>query len=101
MREVHSMADESLKVSRTGNYATLTLNRPEKRNALNQPLITALDQALAVIEKDMEVRAVLLRGEGRSFCAGVDLQELNRSEGPHNPTSLEGMFHRLEQLPMP
>ena len=95
------MADETLKVARTGNYVTLTLNRPEKRNALNQPLISALDQALASIEKDVEIRAVLLCGEGRHFCAGVDLQELSRSEGPHNPVSLEGMFHRLEQLPMP
>ena len=69
------MAEEVLKVTRHPNYAVLTLNRPEKRNALNQPLIDALDQALRKFENDREVRALLLRGEGASFCAG------NRSQG--------------------
>ena len=40
------MAEQVLKITRQANYAVLTLNRPEKRNALNQPLIEALDQAL-------------------------------------------------------
>ena len=62
------MADDVLKVTRHDNYAVLSLNRPEKRNALNQPLIEALNGALAQLESDKEVRALLLRGEGASFC---------------------------------
>jgi enoyl-CoA hydratase/carnithine racemase len=71
------MAEEVLKITRHQNYAVLTLNRPEKRNALNQPLIEAIDQALRKFENDREIRALLLRGEGASFCAGIDLKEVD------------------------
>ena len=71
------MADE-LKVERHENYVTLTLNRPEKRNALSQTMFQLFDQALAEIENDRSVRAVILRGEGRSFCSGIDLRELHQ-----------------------
>ncbi|MFZ0887576.1 MAG: enoyl-CoA hydratase/isomerase family protein, partial [Candidatus Binataceae bacterium] len=95
------MAEEILKVERHPNYVTLTLNRPEKRNALNQALIEALDRALRSIEDDKEIRAVVLRGEGAHFCAGIDLAELGRTEGGHNPTTLEQAFGRLEKLAVP
>jgi len=95
------MAEEVLKVTRHPNYAVLTLNRPEKRNALNQPLIEALNKALAEFESDREVRALLIRGEGASFCAGIDLKEVDEAEGGHNPTSLESVFGRLERFPVP
>jgi enoyl-CoA hydratase len=97
----NDMAEEVLKVTRQPNYAVLTLNRPEKRNALNQPLIEALNQALAEFEHDREIRALLLRGEGASFCAGVDLKEVDEQGGGHNPTSLEFVFGRLERFPVP
>jgi enoyl-CoA hydratase/carnithine racemase len=97
----NDMAEEVLKVTRHPNYAVLTLNRPEKRNALNQPLIDALDQALRKFEGDREVRALLLRGEGASFCAGIDLKEVDETSGVHNPTSLESVFGRLERFPVP
>ena len=95
------MAEEVLKITRHPNYAVLTLNRPEKRNALNQPLIEALDQALRKFENDREIRALLLRGEGASFCAGIDLKEVDETSGVHNPTSLESVFGRLERYPVP
>jgi enoyl-CoA hydratase/carnithine racemase len=97
----NDMAEEVLKVTRQPNYAVLTLNRPEKRNALNQPLIDALDQALRKFENDREIRALLLRGEGASFCAGIDLKEVDETSGVHNPTSLESVFGRLERFPVP
>jgi enoyl-CoA hydratase/carnithine racemase len=95
------MAEEILKFERHQNCATLVLNRPEKRNALNQPLIEALDKALRSIETDKEIRAVVLRGEGAHFCAGIDLTEVQRAESGHNPTTLEQAFGRLEKLPVP
>jgi enoyl-CoA hydratase/carnithine racemase len=95
------MADEVLKITRHENYATLTLNRPEKRNALNQPMIDALNSALAKFETDKEIRALLLRGEGASFCAGIDLKEVDEAGSGHNPTSLEFVFGRLEKFPVP
>lgn len=58
--------------------ATLLLNRPEKRNALNGELVGALKESLARAAEDEEVRVVLLRGAGKDFCAGADLAELER-----------------------
>ena len=72
------MADDVLKVERHPNYVTLILNRPEKRNALNQVLFEALDAELAKIEKSPDIRAVILRGEGRAFCSGIDLREIGQ-----------------------
>jgi enoyl-CoA hydratase/carnithine racemase len=93
------MADE-LKVERQQNYVTLTLNRPEKRNALNQILFELFDQALADIESDREVRAVILRGEGRAFCSGIDLREIGNI-GAANGVTPEKVFSRLQKLPIP
>lgn len=58
--------------------ATLTLNRPQKRNALNAELVDALKDALAAAAVDDAVRVVVLRGAGKDFCAGADLAELER-----------------------
>lgn len=52
---------------------TLTLNRPEKHNAMNAELLTALHAALVDAERDSQVRAIMLTGEGASFCAGADI----------------------------
>src|SRR5258708_21054140 len=95
------MAEEVLKVTRHPNYAVLSLNRPEKRNALNQAISDAINDALVKFENDKEIRALLLRGEGSSFCAGIDLKEVDEAESGHNPTSLESVFGRLERFPVP
>lgn len=64
--------------------ATLLMNRPEKRNALNAALVTALKSALARAAEDSAVRVVALRGAGKDFCAGADLAELEKvaAQGP-------------------
>ncbi len=95
------MAEDILKLERHPNYATITLNRPEKRNSLNEALLSAMDKAFGAIEEDKEIRAVILRGAGKSFSAGLDLAEADRLEGGHTPVSIERTFHRLEQLPVP
>ena len=56
--------------------ATLTLNRPERLNALSEGLIAALQSELDRIAGDRSIRAVVLRGAGRAFCAGHDLREM-------------------------
>jgi enoyl-CoA hydratase len=62
---------------REGHIGFITLNRPEKRNALNPVVWNALDSAIGMAEQDVEARVVLLRGEGNSFCAGLDLSQEN------------------------
>jgi enoyl-CoA hydratase len=70
-------SQELVTYTRDGYLGFITLNRPDKRNALNPAVWTAIDQALDKVEKDTEVRVVLLKGEGKSFCAGLDLSPDN------------------------
>ncbi|MEP5766185.1 MAG: enoyl-CoA hydratase/isomerase family protein [Halieaceae bacterium] len=56
------------------NVATITLARPEKLNAINPPMVEELHQALDLAEADEQVRAIVLTGAGRAFCAGFDLE---------------------------
>ena len=62
-------------VERRDAVATVTINRPERRNSLNTAVKDALRDALADVAADAEVRAVVLTGAGEHFCAGQDLQE--------------------------
>jgi len=66
---------ETILFERDGAVATVTLNRPDAFNALNAQLAFDLQDALAQIERDDSVRAVILTGAGRAFCAGQDLRE--------------------------
>lgn len=59
--------------------ARITLNRPEKRNALDADLIAELKDAVAVSASDVETRVVLLMGAGTDFCSGADLSGLRRT----------------------
>ncbi len=93
------MTEQVLKVARHQNYLTLTVNRPDKRNALNAEILDAMDKMFGQIEEDKELRAVVVRGEGKHFCAGIDLAEFHRVESGQSPASLENVFRRLEQLP--
>lgn len=59
-----------------GGVATLTLNRPQARNALSQGMLAALHAELEQVRADASVRAVILAGAGPAFCAGHDLKEM-------------------------
>ena len=55
----------------------LTLNRPEKRNALHPELVRQMKLKLKEVEKDESVKVLIITGEGKAFCAGADLEYLN------------------------
>ncbi len=84
---------------------SLTLNRPEKRNALNAATVAALYEALHSAEMDTDVRAIALRGAGKDFCAGADLAELLESvdntpdENAAQAQLLGDVFIRIRKLP--
>ena len=67
------MSEPAVLYHAEAGVATLTMNRPQVLNALNDDLLTALRQGLARAKADASVRAVLLTGAGRGFCAGADL----------------------------
>ena len=76
-------------------WRTLTLNRPEKLNAVNPAMLTALLAALTEAEADPATRALLLTGAGRGFCAGQELSP-DITPGPNGPPDLEalaGTYH--------
>ncbi|NBX95269.1 MAG: enoyl-CoA hydratase, partial [Betaproteobacteria bacterium] len=64
----------------------LTLNRPDKRNALSHSLRSRLFELLRAADADPEVRVIIIRGAGKSFCAGYDLAQ-DKSETPPWPIS--------------
>lgn len=70
--------DDSVLVERRGAVALLTLNRPERRNALNPELAAALRAAVEAAAADPAVRVLELTGAGAVFCAGADLAHLER-----------------------
>src|ERR1017187_9687365 len=69
-----------LRQSNDGALRILTLDRPEQRNALNLPLLKALRAALAAAAGEQEVRALILTGAGKGFCAGADIAEWAEAE---------------------
>ena len=95
-----------LLTSLDGGVLSLTLNRPEKRNALDAATIAALTAALERAELDADVRVVALRGAGKDFCAGADLAELlgsvdhSMEENERSARTLGDIFLKIRQLPM-
>jgi len=68
------MAYETITIAREGAVAVLTLNRPDKLNALNAQLLGELGEALAELDRDVDVRAGILTGAGdKAFAAGADI----------------------------
>jgi enoyl-CoA hydratase/carnithine racemase len=68
---------QAVTVERDGEIAVITMNRPEKRNALSLQMMRELDGALAAVAETADARAIIVRGEGAAFCAGHDLRELS------------------------
>lgn len=84
--------------------ATLTLNRPEKRNALNEDLVTALLEQLEKINSNSEIHVVILKANGKDFCAGADINWLGNSFKSTNDQAvklLTHLFYTLQQLNKP
>jgi len=84
---------ETLLVRRERSRLHVTLNRPEVKNALNPTLIGELKQVFGALRDRRDIKVVILRGAGGTFCAGADLKVMdNRVEpdgdGPMGPTRL-------------
>jgi len=84
------MADAPILVEVERGRARITLNRPEKRNALSLALLEQLHEALWDADADREVHAVIVRGAGKCFSAGYDLAEAPRRDGRRGGASYRG-----------
>jgi methylglutaconyl-CoA hydratase len=100
------MSDRVL-TSLEAGVLTLTLNRPDKRNALDSATLDGLAEGLARAELEPAIRAVAIRGAGKDFCAGADLDELLASadrtveENERSALALGEIFLALRRLPKP
>lgn len=79
----------SIEHSRDGRIVTLTLNRPERRNALNQMLVLELTRVITSLDQDEYVRVILLTGAGKAFSAGADLDALAKLSKATEEENLE------------
>ncbi len=95
------MSAPPLLVQREGPVVHLTLNRPERRNAIGGGMGEAMDAALAALATDRAARAVVLRGAGGHFCAGLDLAELGADPGAGEARNraIAARFQAIAALP--
>ena len=86
---------------------TLTLNRPDKRNAINQAMVASLKAHLERAADDLDARVVVITGRGKDFCAGADLEELqqiatlSQEENFEDALSLGELFIQIRRHPLP
>ena len=76
-----------------GATGTITVNRPDKLNALDLATIDAMDRALADMEADERVRVIIFTGAGKAFVAGGDIADLNSRQGLPHYTEFAGPIH--------
>jgi enoyl-CoA hydratase/carnithine racemase len=87
------MTEDILIRADEGSVATLTLNNPAKLNALSDAMLAALQAELDAVAGDRRIRVVVLRAEGRAFCAGHDLREM--TDARQSPDAGHGYFRDL------
>lgn len=95
---------ENIKIEKAGSVLKITLSRPDKRNAFNAGMISELTSAFSDIK---DCRAVLLSGEGQSFCAGADLnwmksmKDYSLEDNKKDSEKLYAMFSAIQNCPVP
>jgi methylglutaconyl-CoA hydratase len=96
-----------LKVRREGPTVHVVLDRPDVRNAFNAPLIEALRAAFETLGEDASVRAIVLAGNGKTFCGGADINwmrdslGLTREENVEDARRLSRMLRTIDRVPVP
>ncbi len=97
----------NLKMTHSGFVATVTLNRPDVRNAFNDEVIAELTRAFATLGQRDDVRCIVLAAEGKAFCAGADLNwmrrmaDYSREENLADAAALAAMLRTLYECPKP
>lgn len=95
---------ENLKYEKRDRIGILTISRPKSLNALNSELLTELSEAIDMISIDHEVYVLIITGEGKSFVAGADINEMknyNSEEGREWGELGSGIFKKIDQLKIP
>lgn len=89
------MSYETIVLERKDGVATLTLNRPEKLNAINRKMVEELNGAVVEMAKDRDVRALVVTGAGRGFCSGADVGDMTQAAAPIENRYWTQMAHKI------
>ena len=96
---------ETLKYTVEDGIGVVTLSRPDRLNAINPSMAGEIEVLTPRLRADHTLRAVIVTGEGRAFCAGADIAALQALEGAAGPyrflESIQFAFNALEALPVP
>jgi 2-(1,2-epoxy-1,2-dihydrophenyl)acetyl-CoA isomerase len=102
------MSEDAVLLRRQDGVATITLNRPDKLNAIDDEVRQGLAAALQAVEYDREIRVAVITGSGRGFCAGGDIQKMiELKQGYHSATfrgyleSGHAVVRRIREIPKP
>src|ERR1700683_1752840 len=102
------MPEQEVLFRRDGAVATITLNRPDRLNAIDDNMRQGLMSALDTVDRDREIRVAVITGAGRGFCAGVDIQKMiELREGFHSATfrsyveAGHSVVRRIREIPKP
>jgi len=100
-------AYKTLLLSESGGIATITFNRPDKRNAVSFELVADLMLALKEVEESASAQVLIITGAGKAFCAGMDLEDLKKLVGKSHSDNvadskvMANMFRRIYEFPKP
>ncbi|HXW76539.1 MAG TPA: enoyl-CoA hydratase-related protein [Candidatus Eremiobacteraceae bacterium] len=98
---------DTIALERDRYVATVRLNRPDVRNALNATMIADLTAAFAKFSEEPDLRAIVIEGEGKAFCGGADIHymreglDLGERENYEDALRLSAMFAAIDTAPMP
>ena len=94
------MEYRDLLYDKDGHTATITLNRPDRLNAISLAMLESLSSALRQADADLEVRAIILTGAGRGFCSGLDLKDMGGLMGDGGGGGMGARFDLANSPPM-
>lgn len=98
------MADETLNLKIEERVATLTLNRPDKLNAIDETMMSELHRVFDELDANEEVCVIVLRAEGRAFCAGMDLdwsEKLTKKDRVEQARMGQRIVEKMERMSIP
>lgn len=106
-KELGPNGEVLLEHTSSGHFGTVTINRPEVHNALSPGVMDGLEDALNILKEDKKVRAVFLKAEGKTFCAGGDLKHMKSTadwtydQNKEEAFRLSGIFNQIFTFPRP
>ena len=96
------MTNSLIEVARDGRVVTVTLKRPEVKNAINKAMVTELHGAFDALRDDTDVGCVILTGSGDDFAAGADIAELRERKALESLAAINNaLFNKIENTPAP